>query len=68
VDSAVVPKIVVLGVTINTEGIPDDHFRSAGGKPVSSVDFFRMVEPGDIVSAKGIQQAGSIAWSDIALE
>jgi hypothetical protein len=65
VDSAAPPALVVLGVTIDTSSIPADRFRGLGGKPISSTEFFRIVKPGDIVSAEGTRQAGSITWAGI---
>jgi len=68
VDSAAPPELVVLGVAVDTDPIPAERFNGVGGKPVSPAEFFGMVKPGDIVSVKGIQETGDIAWSDIQIE
>jgi hypothetical protein len=68
VESVSEPRIVVLGIEVNTSNIPSDGFKVEGGNPVSPAEFFGAVKPGDSVAVEGTLQGGSVNWRGIMIE
>jgi hypothetical protein len=68
VESLSEPAIDVLGIEVNTSNIPSDGFRGVGGKPVSPMEFFGTVKPGDSVAVEGALQGRSVNWMGIKIE
>jgi len=69
VESKDQPRLQVLGVTIDTSNkIPPDSFVGKDGRPVSSVDFFTSLQPGDSVNASGTLAGQDVIWNAIESE
>jgi len=61
------PKLVILGVTVDTTTIPDNYFEGTSGVD-KRTDFFQKVQPDDLVRARGrIGTTGQVTWEGIAL-
>ena len=62
------PEIVILGITVDTTTIPDSNFEGVDGVD-KRAEFFRRVQPGSLVKARG--QTGitsGVTWEGISLE
>jgi Domain of unknown function (DUF5666) len=68
VDTVSEPIIFILGIRVDTSLIPSDGFKGAGGKPVSSGEFFGILRPADRVAVEGVLQARTVNWLTISLE
>ena len=62
------PHLSILGVSIDTTGLPDGAFESPEGGAFGRATFFAALMPGDIVKVSGTLSGGSAAWNGVDLE
>ena len=68
VDAVNDPEITILGVVVDTSGIPDTGFEGVDDLQISRDQFFATVMTGNIVSAEGALSGVSVLWDKIELE
>lgn len=68
VDAVNNPQITILGVVVDTSGIPDSGFEGLNNQPISREQFFAAVSIGNIVGAEGTLSGVSVLWDKIELE
>jgi len=59
--------IEVLGVTIDTAGIPEEGFSLEEGGPLSRAEFLNRLRVGDTVNLNGTLTGATVGWRTIAL-
>jgi len=62
------PTFVVLGVTVDTTGIPDTNFQGIEDTPIGRAAFFATIAPGKLVKAQGTLSGTSVTWQEVELE
>ena len=65
--SATYPTIDLLGVSIDTTGIPDSSFGGDGGVS-GAASFFATVRPNDVVNVQGTLSGSSVVWNSVELD
>ncbi len=61
------PRLHVLGVEIDTAGLPDDAFDAEDGAGQSRVAFFAKAHAGILVKADGTSSNGAVTWHEFEL-
>ncbi|MFQ5937244.1 MAG: DUF5666 domain-containing protein [Acidiferrobacterales bacterium] len=62
------PTFSILGVPVNTTGIPDANFEGVDDAPIGRADFFGAIAPTDLVKAQGTLAGATVTWDEVELE
>lgn len=62
------PDVTILGVVVDTTGIPDSSFTDLNDEPIGRAAFFATIRAGDLVKAGGTWSGSSVSWSEVELE
>lgn len=68
VGSAADPSVTILGVAIDTAGLPDGAFRGEDDVVIGRAAFFAALAEGRLVKARGEFVGGVVVWDEFELE